>query len=95
MPLAEEAGWRGLLQPSIRRAGLGAVAASIATALLFAGIHWTMIPPEGRAAGLPMLATLGFALGMLRERTGGVLAPTMLHAAFNALNVWMTLARDA
>lgn len=95
VPLAEEAGWRGLLQPSIRRAGLGAVAASIATALLFAGIHWTMIPPEGRAAGLPMLATLGFALGMLRERTGGVLAPTMLHAAFNALNVWMTLARDA
>ena len=64
------------------------------TAVLFTAIHWTMIPPEGRAAGLPMLAALGFALGILRERTGGILAPTVLHAAFNALNVGITLARD-
>ena len=51
-----------------------------------------MIPPEGRVAGLSMLVALGFALGVLRERTGGILAPTVLHAAFNALNVAITLA---
>ena len=33
-------------------------------------------------------------VGILRERTGGILAPTVLHAAFNALNVGITLARD-
>lgn len=92
VPFAEEAGWRGLLQPSLRRAGLGGTAAALATALLFAGIHWSVIPPEGRAAGLPMLVTLGFALGLLRERTGGILAPVVLHAAFNAWNVAITLA---
>jgi membrane protease YdiL (CAAX protease family) len=94
VPLAEEAGYRGLLQPSLRRAGLGGTAAAFATAVLFAAIHWSAIRPEGRAAGLPMLVVLGFAMGMLRERTGGILAPTVLHAAFNALNVWITLARD-
>jgi membrane protease YdiL (CAAX protease family) len=92
VPLAEEAGWRGLLQPALRRAGLSGTLAAAATALLFAGIHWSVIPPEGRAAGLPMLATLGFALGLLRERTGGILAPAVLHAAFNAWNVAITLA---
>ncbi len=92
VPLAEEAGWRGLLQPSLRRAGLGGTTAALVTALLFAGIHWSVIPPDGRAAGLPMLVTLGFALGLLRERTGGILAPAVLHAAFNAWNVAITLA---
>lgn len=95
VPLAEEAGWRGILQPSIRRAGLGPILASLTTAVLFAAIHWSIIPPEGRAAGLVILVTLGFALGLLRERTGGILAPTILHAAFNAWNVAITLARDA
>lgn len=94
VPLAEEAGYRGLLQPSLRRAGLGGTAAALATAVVFAAIHWSAIPAEGRAAGLPMLVVLGFAMGLLRERTGGILAPAVLHAAFNALNVWMTLARD-
>jgi membrane protease YdiL (CAAX protease family) len=38
-----------------------------------------------------MLVTLGFALGLLRERTGGILAPVLVHALFNAANVAMTL----
>jgi membrane protease YdiL (CAAX protease family) len=94
VPLAEEAGWRGLLQPSLRRAGLGGSATVLATAILFAAIHWSAIPAEGRVAGMPMLLALGYALGLLRERTGGILAPTVLHALFNALNVWITLASD-
>jgi membrane protease YdiL (CAAX protease family) len=95
VPLAEEAGWRGILQPAMRRAGLGPLVASLATAILFAAIHWPVIPPEGRATGLAILVTLGFALGVLRERTGGILAPAVLHAGFNAWNVAYTLSRDA
>lgn len=95
VPIAEEAGWRGILQPSLRKAGLGGAGAALATAVLFAAIHWSVIPAESRVAGLAMLVTLGFALGLLRERTGGILAPIVLHAAFNAWNVALTLARSA
>jgi membrane protease YdiL (CAAX protease family) len=91
VPLAEEAAWRGLMQPAIRRAGVPALAACATTAVLFAGIHWSVLAPEGRAVGLTMLVTLGFALGLLRERTGGILAPVLVHALFNAANVAMTL----
>lgn len=92
VPLAEELGWRGLLQPSLRAAGLGAYSAVLVTALLFASIHWSVIPVDGRAAGLIMLFMLGIALGMLRERTGGVLASVVLHGVFNAANVALVLA---
>ena len=47
---------------------------------------------DGRAAGLIMLFVLGIALGMLRERTGGVLASVVLHGVFNAANVALVLA---
>ncbi len=90
--VSEEALWRGLLQPSMRRAGLGAAGAVSATALLFTSIHWSMIPAEGRAAGLAMLFVLACALGILRERTGGLAAPIALHALFNAANVAIALA---
>ena len=95
VPIAEEAGWRGILQPSLRKAGLGGTGAALATAVLFAAIHWSVMPPDSRVAGLAMLVTLGFALGLLRERTGGILAPIVLHALFNAWNVVLTLARSA
>lgn len=92
VPAAEEAMWRGFLQPAMRRTGLGGLAASAATSLLFAAVHWSVIPPDGRAVGLSMLVALSLALGVLRERTGSILAPLALHAAFNALNVLVALA---
>ena len=95
VPIAEEALWRGLLQPSLRRAGLGGFEAVLATATLFALIHWSVVPAEGRAAGLAMLFTLALALGILRERTGGIIAPIALHALFNAANVALALASAA
>lgn len=94
VPLAEEAGWRGLLQPSLRRAGMKPLWSVLATAALFTSIHWTVIAPEGRATGLTMLMVLGVALGILRERTGGILAPVLLHALFNALNVAITVMKN-
>jgi membrane protease YdiL (CAAX protease family) len=92
VPVAEELGWRGVMQPTIRAAGAGPLVASALTAAIFAAIHWDAIPAGGRAVAMPMLVALGLALGLLREKTGGVLAPIALHALFNAWNVAVTLA---
>ncbi len=91
VPLAEEFGWRGLLQPALRRTGIPALAACSTTALLFTVVHWSVLAPEARSAGLVMLFILGFALGVLRERTGGILAPAILHGLFNGANVALAL----
>ncbi len=95
VPLAEESLWRGLLQPSLRRAGMGGLSSVVVTALLFTGIHWSMIPADGRFAALAMLGTLALVLGILRERTGGTLAPIVLHGLFNAANVAIAVASAA
>lgn len=95
VPAAEEAIWRGMLQPAMRRAGLGGLASVAATSLLFAAVHWSVIPPDGRPAGLAMLVVLSMALGILRERTGSLAAPIALHGAFNALNVGLALLSTA
>ena len=95
VPAAEEAIWRGMLQPSMRRAGLGGLASVAATSLLFTAVHWTVIPPDGRPVGLAMLVVLSMALGILRERTGSLLAPIALHGAFNALNIALALLSTA
>ncbi|MFM7262043.1 MAG: lysostaphin resistance A-like protein, partial [bacterium] len=93
VPLAEEALFRGLFQPSLRAARFsGAVAVAI-TSLVFAAIHWPSLPADGRATGLSMLVILSIALGILRERTGTFLAPAIAHAIFNGLNMAMALAR--
>ena len=91
VPLAEELLWRGLMQPSMRAVGLPPMAAILATSALFAAIHWTSIPDAGRVTGLAMLVLLSTALGILRDRTGGVLAPALAHGLFNAMNVAMAL----
>jgi len=92
VPIAEEGGWRGLLQPSFRRAGLSGLASACLTSLLFAAVHWTMLPADGRVTGLSMLFTLSMAMGILRERTGGIVAPITVHALFNAVNVAVALS---
>ena len=91
VPLAEELLWRGLMQPSMRAVGLPPLAAICTTSALFAAIHWTSIPADGRVTGLVMLVILSTALGVLRDRTGGILAPAIAHGLFNALNVAMVL----
>jgi membrane protease YdiL (CAAX protease family) len=91
VPLAEELLWRGMVQPALR-ALAGPWAAIGATTTLFVLIHWSAIAPEGRAAGLGMIAVLAVGLGVLRERTGSVTAPVLLHALFNAANVAIALS---
>ncbi|MCE2883913.1 MAG: CPBP family intramembrane metalloprotease [Planctomycetaceae bacterium] len=93
VPLAEEALFRGLFQPSLRAARFSGAEAIAATSVVFALIHWPSIPADGRATGLVMLVLLSVALGVLRERTGGFLAPAVAHAIFNGLNLAMALMR--
>ncbi len=92
VPIAEEALFRGLLQPSLRASQSGVAAAIAITSVVFTAIHWPSLPPDGRVSGLAMLLVLSVALGVLRERTGGFLAPAVAHAIFNALNVALALA---
>lgn len=90
VPVAEELIWRGLLQPGLR-AATGTRGALAVTALAFTLIHWQALADDGRATGLAMLLVLALALGIVRERTGSVLAPIVLHALFNAANVAIAL----
>lgn len=93
VPIAEEFIWRGMVQPGIRSA-LGAWPGIAITTVLFTLIHWGALAPEGRVVGLSMLVALALGLGILRERTGSVLAPIVVHALFNALNVALTLLKS-
>lgn len=93
VPIAEEFIWRGMVQPGIRSA-LGAWPGIAITTVLFTLIHWGALAPEGRVVGLSMLFALALGLGILRERTGSVLAPIVVHALFNALNVALTLLKS-
>jgi membrane protease YdiL (CAAX protease family) len=76
--IAEEALFRGLLQPLV-----GWVAAS----LLFGFAHFAprreLLPWTGFALAA------GFGLGALYEATGNLVAPVLAHAGVNAVNLWL------
>ena len=75
VPLCEELFFRGYLQGALSR--YGAVRACVAVALLFAVAH-------GLSMNLLCYALLGLMLGALTLRTGSVLAPLLVHMAYNA-----------
>lgn len=74
VPVGEEIWFRGALQGGLRVAMPPSVAAAIA-ALMFAWMH------DG-ASMLPV-ATLGFLLGMLYERSGSLVLPMLVHCLHN------------
>ncbi len=76
-PVAEELLFRGLLYPTIKRAGFPRLALW-GTSVLFALIHFNL------ATFVPLLI-LALVLTWLYERTDNLLAPIAAHAAFNAL----------
>jgi len=80
-PVAEELFFRGALQSAVSRVS-GPRRAILVCGLLFALIHLDPV------RFLP-LAVLGCALGMLREATGGLLAPVVAHALHNSLMLWL------
>ena len=83
--VAEEALFRGLLQPA-----LGFWAAS----LLFGAAHWTPLR-ELRSWTLSTLVA-GLCLGALFAGTGDLLAPTLMHVVVNGLNLrWLGERRSS
>ncbi len=78
-PIAEELLFRGMIYTAVReRWGYGW--ALVLTSVVFGGMH---VEPTG----VYMLLVLpsGFLLGWLREKSGGIYAPVLVHATFNAI----------
>lgn len=86
-PIVEEIAYRGFVQQSARRAGVGPVMAPVLVGGIFALVHIPALPEDSRIAGLSGLLVLGIALGILRERTGRLLPCILAHMGFNAFNL--------
>ncbi|MHC5113049.1 MAG: lysostaphin resistance A-like protein [Planctomycetota bacterium] len=84
-PVTEELLYRGLLQEAMRRSALGAWAAIMVTAAIFALMHVGITTPHT----LVLLFGLGVGFGWVYERTGRLTAPIAMHALFNVGNVVM------
>ncbi|HLU37826.1 MAG TPA: type II CAAX endopeptidase family protein [Planctomycetota bacterium] len=89
-PLAEEWIYRGVVQPRLREA-FGARAAIVLSGVLFWLYHW--IAHGGVTAPNHLLA--GWLFAWSWQRTGSLVAPTLLHAAGNlslglADALWLT-----
>jgi hypothetical protein len=82
--LAEEAFFRGALQP---RVGL------VLATLLFAAAHY--VPRPGLRAWSLFALAAGLLFGALFAWTGDLLAPAVAHAVVNALNLrWLTARKS-
>lgn len=78
-PIAEELVFRGLVYTAIRERW-GYVWALVLSSLVFAAMHFE---PTGLYALIVLPSA--FLLGWLREKTGGIYAPILVHAVFNAI----------
>jgi uncharacterized protein len=81
-PIAEELGFRGLLQPLLVRS-FGPAPGIIAAAIPFGLLHFSEYGNSWRHALLISLA--GGAFGWIRYRTGSTKASALMHASYNAL----------
>lgn len=95
-PLAEEVFCRGLLQSMFRRYTARPWAAVVLTSAAFAMLHWNS-PAGSPGTGwvqLPTMFALGVVLGYNYERSGRLLAPILIHALFNGVNVALALSGE-
>lgn len=74
-PCFEELLFRGFLLPVLARHGRMALAL-VVSALLFGAIHL-------QPAGLPVLGTLGFVMGLAMRHTGSLRTPILVHGCWN------------
>ena len=88
-PCLEEFAYRGLLQQGFRKMGAGRPSAILLTSLLFVFMHVPNIDGGLMATPVVALLTLSLILGWLYERTGRLLAPILVHGAFNASNLFL------
>jgi len=85
-PLAEESLFRGFLLPRLA-AQWNAAAGNLVSSLIFALFHphYTLF--------MPIVFVYGWVFGWARLRTGGIVAPFILHMAVNGLVTVLMLAR--
>jgi uncharacterized protein len=81
-PVAEELGFRGLLQPLLVRS-FGPAPGIIAAAIPFGLLHFSEYGNSWRHVVLISLA--GAAFGWMRYRTGSTKAAALMHASYNGL----------
>jgi membrane protease YdiL (CAAX protease family) len=82
-PVAEEVLFRGVLYQSLRKhTGVGF--ATLGSAALFTALHW-------RPAMAPQLLFLGIMLAVAFERTRSLCPSMVMHAAYNAAIILVTL----
>jgi len=89
-PIAEELIFRGFLQPLLVRS-LGTLAGILAAAVPFGLLHFQEYGNEWRHALLVSLA--GAAFGWMRQRTGSTGASSLMHASYNALELFAYFAQ--
>jgi membrane protease YdiL (CAAX protease family) len=75
----EELLFRGVLQTGLERLGRGPWVAIAVQAVVFGLCHYRGFPSGG--TGVVMATGYGFALGLLRRHSGGLLAPWLAHVA--------------
>lgn len=87
-PLAEEFFFRRVVQGWLEKQDAAEPGVAVAvSSLLFAAAH------AGQGLAYLPLFLLGLVLGTIVERTGSILPAVLLHATFNAVSVFMMLAR--
>lgn len=91
-PIFEEIAYRGALHGAMRALGISPWSTILLTSVFFAIMHLGAIPPESLGGAMTGLAVLSVALGMLRQRTGGLIAPIVAHSIFNVANLAMAWA---
>ena len=82
-PIFEEIVFRGLFQSALVAVLPGRWAAVLVSSAFFTWLHVGAADP----AALTSIALLGLALGIAYERTGRLIVPITMHAAFNGANV--------
>jgi len=90
-PIIEEIAYRGFMQSALLAATRRPWVSILVTAFVFALMHWTALPADGKHAIVPLFC-LGVGLGFAVERTKRVWPAIVIHALFNAANVGLALA---
>jgi membrane protease YdiL (CAAX protease family) len=82
-PIVEELTYRGLGYSLLRPYG-------VASAIVGVGVAFGLA--HGLVEALPILSLFGIGLAFLRERTDSVYPPILLHSAFNAFALTVSVA---
>ena len=89
--VCEEILFRGVVLPSLARL-LGAAGAVLGSALLFGAIHYDAVGGASGFTRVPFAIAVGIGLGLLRVRTGSLVAPILAHAVLNTITFATVLA---